>query len=129
MKPALILLALTLLSVAQEKPAIPPFTNGMCNGRHWQVFMDKGNYLVGFLDGLRAARSPSRPYIPEPLSMVELVKAVDRFYQEPENLAIPVPEALRIVALKANGAPQSEIDSVSAAARRKALQAAKQPGE
>ena len=48
----------------------------------------------------------------------DIVKGVDRFYQEPENLTFPVNYALEIFTLKVNGSTQAEIEKKIAGYRQ-----------
>ena len=49
----------------------------------------------------------------------DVLKGVDRFYEEPENLTFPVLYALEVFALKVNGATQSEIEKNLAERRQR----------
>ena len=47
-----------------------------------------------------------------------MVKGLDRFYEEPENLAFPVSYALQIFTIKVSGASQAEVETRIAQFRR-----------
>jgi hypothetical protein len=48
-----------------------------------------------------------------------LRRGLDRFYQEPENLMIPISDSLVIFQLKVNGATQAEIETKMTEIRRR----------
>jgi hypothetical protein len=47
----------------------------------------------------------------------EVLKGIDRFYQEPENMRLPIFVALQVFALKVAGAKATEIEAVMNTAR------------
>jgi hypothetical protein len=59
--------------------------------------------------------------------MPELTKAIGMFYSQPENLAIPIPMALELVRMKANGEAAVDIDEQTSIARRVAVQFTSSP--
>lgn len=71
------------------------------------------DFLVGLLE--------YHTYFPASLKPDEFVKAVDAFYDQPENLPIPIMQAMRIVTLKANGEDPAAIDKEIAGLRRDAI--------
>jgi hypothetical protein len=87
-------------------------TNGLINGRAWQMLPDaeKAGYLMGLGDVVGWIEKPIDPeLIPTGLIVNEIEAAVDHFYTEPPNLPIPVIRAVHIVALKALGVTPEEI--------------------
>ncbi len=81
----------------------PPDGTARANGRVWVSLSSpqaKAAFLIGYRDGSRGASSVNDSRMP----VEELVAAVDRFYLEPSNLAIPVSGALSYIVQKAGGA-------------------------
>lgn len=137
MKTFLILLGLVLFAFCcsgQNAPFDPRVsTMGSCpacsgNGRSWQGFKVH-DYKLAFIAGIGEATSfliglfnPTyRTYFPQSLSGDELVTAIDRFYEQPENLPIPIMQAMRIVTLRANGEDPTSVDKEIATLRRDAV--------
>jgi len=58
-----------------------------------------------------------RHYFPSTMTFGEIIKGLDRFYEEPENLILPVIDGLELFTLKANGVTQEAIDTKAAAFR------------
>ena len=58
-------------------------------------------------------------YLPATMSFGEIVKGMDRFYEEPENLILPVIEAMEIFTLKANGASPDRVEKKLAGFRER----------
>ena len=89
-------------------------TYGSINGRYWNVMSSDAKlaYLLGCSEALieEAKSEFVKKYKPGELSTGEVRTAMDRFYAEPENALIPVIDALKIVAMKANGEIQQNID-------------------
>jgi hypothetical protein len=90
-------------------------TFGGLNGRFWERLKpsDRLWFIIGVHEGLNitgiSEAATMRLYFPD-IPYGDILKGVDRFYAEPENLRFPVVYALKIFALKVNGATQSEID-------------------
>lgn len=96
----------------------------MINGRAWKVLSDiaKTTYLYAISDAIgEEARAQLPKYIPDGLSRPEVRLAIDQFYEEPENLLIPVFRSLQIVVSRAGGTLQPEIDYRLAIERRVAI--------
>lgn len=103
-----------LLSVIHE--------GGIANGRIWSALPpDRRNWwILGQIDAARTILDPKEAskYDPHTLSIPETVAGVDRFYQEPENLPIPIMYALFFVTMKANGEDPDVIAKMIASFRR-----------
>ena len=52
------------------------------------------------------------------LDSPDIIKGLNRFYDQPENLKLPVRIALHILAMKVAGKPPAEIESELAGYRR-----------
>jgi hypothetical protein len=121
-----------------QDPAQAAWTFGLANGRAWRV-MPQGAKLF-YLEGVRAAivvagqRTKHTPceaysdrltdaYSVEGLKGGEVAEAIDRFYDQPENLLIAAIDALEIVSARARGVPQNVIDSRISDHRRIAIAA------
>ena len=104
-------------------------TLGGLNGRFRERLKpsDRLLFILGLHEGLNIPGSSEqanmRSYFPD-VPYGDILKGVDRFYEEPENLLFPVVYALKIFALKVNGATQAEIDK-ELAEDRQAMQAMK----
>lgn len=102
----LFLLFLTLTICCFAADGDNQTTGGRWNGRLW-TFMEHSERL-GFALGYCDASSAC----PSQTTNGELVKGIDRFYQEPENLRLPIATALRVFTMKVAGAKASEIEEV-----------------
>lgn len=109
----LVILVFLAMNGLSQTP--PQLSGGMLNGRGWNAYQkaQKASYLMGIHDALGTVKdAPSLSHsFPTNLSVGESILAVDRFYEEPENLSIMVMGALRVVALKINGGSQVEVDA------------------
>jgi hypothetical protein len=100
-------------------------TNGLFNGRFWRAAGDvaKVSYMQGIVAALsrvkfRSLNGPCdaesdrvlKAYMLPQGAVADAEEGVDRFYEEPENLLIPIIDALEIVSAKARGVPQVVID-------------------
>jgi len=61
-------------------------------------------------------------YYPASLGPSEFIKAIDRFYEQPENLPIPIMQAMRMVTARANGGDPAAIEKEIATLRHDALE-------
>jgi len=130
----------------QDRPGIPAGFNDVSmysfsklNGLAW-LRMDATTrliYLHGLSEGMTAITlaatvsdhpvgTPSNPdlglrYFPAKANTPEITAALDRFYQDPANSLITVLTALRIAAMKFNGAAQTALDSEVYRARQEVL--------
>jgi hypothetical protein len=91
-------------------------TDGQVNGRFWNgaTMEGKMSFLMGFTGGLVHAKLIHEAVTVEnsyPFSMTngEVGKALDRFYDTPENMKIPIGFALVICRQRLEGAPEAEI--------------------
>lgn len=99
-------------------------TLGFLNGRTWNAANAdmKVSYMTGLLEMIMLTPDADMlKYFGRNLTTAENSKAVDRFYEEPENLNIPVPFALQIVAKKANGESPDAVENFAATVRRTIL--------
>jgi hypothetical protein len=130
MKPFLSILVLAVSLWGQE-PATRPQTSkvvdtwttaGEANGRFWRT-LDKDGKLglvVGYADGVKQIlalvsqgdfelfKKLQRPVL-SPLTHEEVISALDRIYETPENRPISIAVAMTAVAARANGTPESEV--------------------
>jgi hypothetical protein len=86
-------------------------TVGQLNGRFWQGMPPgpiKTAFIVGFGEGIGFARPQAKDFPSVPYG--DIVKGLDRFYQEPENLIFPIGYALEVFTMKVEGATQSDIE-------------------
>lgn len=115
------ILALTVSCCAYGQDVNAIRTGGLFNGRFWNAASVEGRlgYLMGFNDalGARGSDGSAARYLPT-LNFAEQQTAVTRFYQEPENLAIPILGALEVITLKVKGGDQSAIDALLARHRK-----------
>jgi hypothetical protein len=89
-----------------EAPSpVPPTTKGILNGNGWKVMTQEQRllYLRAAADGIiQMARALSLP--PEtrlPLGSIgEIARRLDRFYSTSENVTVPIPGALALLAKK-----------------------------
>jgi hypothetical protein len=95
-------------------------TLGGLNGRFWETLTpsDRLWFIIGLHEGLEYAEARMPSYFPG-VPYGDVLKGVDRFYEEPENLTFPVLYALEVFALKVNGATQSEIEKNLAERRQR----------
>ena len=102
---------------AQEHPEW--YSAGLLNGRYWTSLNEtaKAFYLAGYRDGLVVGAGSTslaepgeilerlgRARFPVTLVISDVVKGVDKFFSEPENLRFPIVDAVGIFARKAAGA-------------------------
>ena len=95
-------------------------SQGLSSGRTWQRLTPpaKVAYLNGAADALTLLDAGEfLKHVPA-LTPEEVAKALDRFYDESENLPIPILQAMRLVTMKANGAPPADVAEALARTRR-----------
>jgi hypothetical protein len=95
-------------------------TDGGLNGRFWDTLSSTSKlfFIMGFDDAIGTVYPNSERVYFSKVPYSDIVKGVDRFYQEPENLMFPVSDALQIFTIKANGATQAEVEAKMAEFRR-----------
>lgn len=101
-------------------------TYGAFNGRAWRRMDDisQAMFMRGMFEGLAREVPAKLPnYSSSLLTEVEFRRAIDRFYEHPENLLIPVIDSARVVSMTTAGIPQSQIDDQLSGMRRVAAAA------
>ncbi len=135
-----VLLGQAVLAFAQPVPQTRNLrrTFGEYNGRGW-LDLSEGSRLA-YVEGIesavtaayeRAVHTPCEhqtgllleAYRMPGFTGAEEMAAINRFYDEPANLLIRIRDAVEIVAAKARGVPQQEIDKRIAVHRRVANEA------
>jgi len=77
--------------------------------------------MSGIFEGVALANGDVSRYAACNLTMAEEAAAVDRFYQEADNLPVPVSVALLVVVMKANGETPDAVENFTAAVKRAIL--------
>lgn len=105
-------------------------TGTLSNGRTWLSLSDKAtsSEKLNFLTGAAEAAAVTSPteypkYFGNALTIGEFITGIDRFYDEPANLPIPIIHALRLVTMKANGENPAAVERTTASIRRQMLEA------
>lgn len=98
------------------------------DGRYWKAMSDGGRiaYLTGYADGasegaiesatesdpkrLSNMDAQSKHVFPSNLTFGEIEESLNTFYQVPENRALPISIAIRVVAMKFFPVTQEQID-------------------
>jgi hypothetical protein len=99
------------------------------DGRMWNDMkpMFKLTYLMGYADGMvfvlvNTARSADDKlydrFYPKATSSFQVIDALDAFYSRPDNLRIPLPEAIQLAAARAAGVAPAEIEKRTELLRR-----------
>lgn len=108
----------------QTKTA-PDRTENWQNGRAWSQMSElhKDGWVEGYAEEFRLTCTPKsdKPigYLPSGLSVGEVVRGIDRFYENtPENAPVPIFMAVTYVALKAKGSTESQLDTFAASERK-----------
>jgi hypothetical protein len=143
----LLVLSLAALACSAQTWSERNTTLGHVNARYWQSLSitSKADFLIGFVDGYSEALPSGIPwdlrkivgedkvaaatkaiessrslawYFPDKMSYGELMKGIDQLYENPENIRLPIRDALEVFTRKANGATQAQIDDVLAARRK-----------
>ena len=88
------------------------------NGRLWRDWNETGKlaYLLGLREGLNPLmenipKHEADTYFPPTMTLSQTEAAVDKFFEDSENIRVPIFAAMRIVTMKVNGATQDQIDS------------------
>ena len=67
--------------------------------------------MAGALESLvRAIGAKAFEYFPGSMTPLAICQELDNFFTDPTNAAIPISAAIDLVAMKANGKPQSQIE-------------------
>ena len=97
-------------------------TLGFANGQAWGRMSEsmKLGFVVGFADGFGSAVAVSTydDRFPSKSTNGEIVKALDKFYEEPANAAIPITGALQIFTAQVRGVPSDAIRQMTEAWRQ-----------
>ena len=106
-----LLLVISLAPACYAVDADNDRSNGHFNGRFWSGLNNnsKAAFILGYCEG--ASDCPIQP------TFGDIVKGVDKFYQEPENLRLAIRSAIRVFALKVAGANASDIEDAMRFAR------------
>ena len=122
------LLALSILGASQLLPS-DELTVGrnsrtgkrykLLNGRSWNRTSDSGkiNFVLGYVEAIEALGDNDAMTTVPNVQIKEIVKALDGFYTEPENLPFRIVDAIYIFAAKSAGLRQSEIEELMRAMR------------
>ena len=81
-------------------------TDGPLNGQLWRLISPeaKAAFILGFSEALWVEKGEAKSkYFPLRLQADELSAYLDRFYENPENIIIPVFAALEVITLRSNG--------------------------
>lgn len=104
-------------------------TAGITNGRTWTTLSaeSKTFYISGSVDStiLACGTDEWRRLFASSLSIGDVIKSLDKFYEEPTNAAVQVPYAMTVVKMKAEGASTDSIEKATATGRRLAAEATK----
>lgn len=123
-----LLFVLVLLAGVAVQAQIPDayYTNTVAkvlNGRFWMSISTnaRGNFLVGFAEALLwySDITAADPTIheknadnwPQEATYGDIERGVTKFYEEPENLSIPIIQAIKIFTMKVHSRSQAAIDS------------------
>ena len=110
MRRLILILALATCASAGDEPWQ---TNGKVNGRYWTGIddMQKLAYLVAYKEASEAYHQSDTGYFPcSPVILGDILKGIDRIYSDPENLVLPVVDALWIFTAKTRGSSPREIE-------------------
>jgi hypothetical protein len=99
--------------VRPSPSSIAPTTFGNLNGQGWRALepMEKTMFIIGMQNAL--LKEAPRPIVMKytPQGKEDLPEALNKFYSDTLNLAIPVVDALHIVIMKFNKGAQTDIDT------------------
>jgi len=100
-------------------------TLGFVNGRSWNnATIDmKFSYIVGIAEAIALSGGDVTRFLARTLSAAEDAKGVDRFYEDPGNLPVPVSFAMQIVAMRANGEKPEAIEGFTQGVKRAIIDA------
>ena len=88
-------------------------TNGWLNGRAWieMTGTQKIHYLLGYMESNQVSARVSGYFPDAPTNIGDTLKGLDRIYGEPENLILPIADALMVFTAKTNGLSKAEVDA------------------
>jgi hypothetical protein len=120
-------LVMAAMSTHAQEPGI--LTCGNMNGHAWQSMAakEKAIYLAGFSDALTRAAQHLKAhqelsaYWPEKFNIGEVQRGVEKFYGEPANLNIAIPDAVVLMVFQVNGIPTGDIERLLPGLRAKAM--------
>lgn len=92
-------------------------TEGQPNGRFWNSIPADAQF--GFVIGYCAAATGTLR-CPTEAEFGEIEKAVTRFYQDPENLRLPIAVAVQVFTRRLEGLSESTIQAFLESARKQA---------
>jgi hypothetical protein len=97
---------------------VPDQTFGMINGRYWRTVPEwfRLGYIAGFNDHY-AWTGSKEAWFKATFSAGEVQEAVDEFFKDPANSALPVPVGIAAVRMRFNGEPPEQIESYVRAGR------------
>lgn len=104
-------------------------TAGMSNGRYWKTLSaeDKVIWFLAYADGVAGGAmffgggmQKAATILPMQLTPAESREALDRFYDLPENLPLPLSAGIFLVSFKASGAEVKAVEDLTAQFRRAA---------
>jgi hypothetical protein len=85
-------------------------------------------YVVAAYDSAHFFIVPEdmKKYFPATLTKGDTVKAVDKFFETPENIPIPIMHAFRVIAMRSEGATVELVDKEISALRHAAAASARE---
>ena len=87
-------------------------TGGKLNGRWWHI-MDNDQrfaYVLGYGDAAQMMTNWPNYFPVLPTTFEDVIKGVNRIYEEPENLVLPISDAIWLFTLKAKGYSKQRVD-------------------
>ena len=118
-------LALFLIALPSHTQTVndsaPIKTIGLINGRGWMSMADASRvwYIAGSMDALASrCGTETKLLFSVALSVGDLKNALNKFYEEPTNVAIPVTMAMNVVKMKADGASAEAVEKETALDRQ-----------
>jgi hypothetical protein len=98
-------------------------TCGLYNGRYWQDFATDEMHHLAFLGGvmslISAQEDKDNKWIwTQKMTVGEMSKSLDKVYQDPANMRIPIVFALAVASSRFNGATEKDITMFEVKMRR-----------
>jgi|SRR5579862_5251352 len=122
-------LFLVALPSNTQTVSAPMQTEGLTNGRSWVTLSSdsKTMYVAGAVDStiMACGKDEWKKLFASSLSVGEVSKSLNKFYEEPTNAAVPITYAMTVVKMKAEGASADSIENATATLRRLAAEATK----